>query len=100
MLSVHRWLIAVVLAFGWAGGGAARSDQVKLDVSPSYDVLQAGQKQTTWIRVGVTGFALPSESQRASVNDSQPPISIPSMIVEPVVRMNSTWSRRMPLSST
>jgi Ca-activated chloride channel family protein len=68
MLSVHRWSIAIVLAFTWAGGGAARAEQVKLDVSPSYDVLQAGQKQTTWIRVGVTGFALPSASQRAAVN--------------------------------
>jgi Ca-activated chloride channel family protein len=68
MSSVKGWWVAVVLVAASIGGGPARAEQVKLDVSPSYDVLKAGAKQTAWIRVGVTGFAMRVESKRAPVN--------------------------------
>lgn len=68
MLCVHRGLLAVVLFLAWMSGDSARSEQVKLDVSPSYGVLKAGEKQTMWLRVGVTGFALQAEAKRAPVN--------------------------------
>jgi Ca-activated chloride channel family protein len=57
--------LSVVL---WGVGEAGRADQVKLDVAPSYKTLKAGEKQTTWLRVGVTGFCMESKSQRAPVN--------------------------------
>ena len=70
MSRVHRWLLAVILSSAWLTSDAARSEQMKLDVSPSYDVLKAGEKQTTWIRIGVTGFELKNKSKRAPVNVS------------------------------
>lgn len=45
-----------------------QADQIELDVSPGYHVLQAGKKQTTWIRVGVTGFEMQAEKGRPPVN--------------------------------
>lgn len=42
--------------------------QVKLDVAPVRSVLKAGEKQTTWIRVGLDGFELTSDAPRPSAN--------------------------------
>ena len=42
--------------------------QVKLDVSPVHSVLKAGDKQTTWIRVGLRGFKLEGDHTRSGVN--------------------------------
>ena len=70
MSRVHRWLLGVLLASAWLISDVARSEQMKLDVSPSYNVLKAGEKQTTWIRIGVTGFELKNKSKRAPVNVS------------------------------
>ncbi|MCP4174075.1 MAG: VWA domain-containing protein [Fuerstiella sp.] len=50
------------------GGALADTHQVRLDVSPVYSVLKSGQKQTTWIRVGLAGFKLESDRRRAGVN--------------------------------
>ncbi len=50
---------------------ATRADegQLKLDVSPVYSKLKADEKQTTWLRVGLTGFRLDKEKhKRPGVN--------------------------------
>lgn len=50
---------------------ATRADEgrLKLDVSPVYSKLIAAEKQTTWVRVGLTGFRLDQEKQpRPGVN--------------------------------
>ena len=44
------------------------SNQVKLDVTPLKSILKAGEKQTTWLRVGLEGFRIESEKKRAPVN--------------------------------
>lgn len=44
------------------------SNQVKLDVSPVRSTLKAGEKQTTWLRVGLEGFKIESDKKRAPVN--------------------------------
>ena len=60
---------AVMTLMCLLGGGAlADTHQVRLDVSPVYSVLKSGQKQTTWIRVGLAGFKLESDRRRAGVN--------------------------------
>ncbi len=42
----------------------ADDGQLKLDVSPVYSKLIAAEKQTTWVRVGLTGFRLDQEKQK------------------------------------
>ncbi len=48
--------------------GTVQAEQVTLDVSPAYKVLKSGKKQTTWLRVGVTGFEMKTDKERAPVN--------------------------------
>lgn len=48
--------------------GTAAADQLKLDVSPVNSILKAGEKQSTWIRVGLEGFKLDTEKKRPGVN--------------------------------
>ena len=47
---------------------AARADQVKLNVALAKPFLLAGQKQTTYLKVGLTGFALQDKEERTPVN--------------------------------
>jgi Ca-activated chloride channel homolog len=42
--------------------------RMSLEVSPVHGLLKAGEKQSTWIRVGVTGFERPSEGKRSPIN--------------------------------
>jgi Ca-activated chloride channel homolog len=51
-----------------SGAALADTHQVRLDVSPVYGVLKSGEKQTTWIRVGLAGFKLETDNKRAGVN--------------------------------
>ena len=51
-----------------AGSAQAASDQLTLDVSCSNKLLKAGEKQNTWIRVGLQGFKLESDKKRPAVN--------------------------------
>lgn len=46
----------------------ANAYKVKLDTALGSSVLLAGKKQTTYLKVGLTGFALERESDRAPVN--------------------------------
>lgn len=49
---------------------AASDDGLKLTLNarPAYSVLKADEKQTAWMRVGLTGFHLKPEGQRAPIN--------------------------------
>lgn len=66
-LSVVVALIAV-LVVGSTIPDAARAAQAKLEAAMAYPTLLAGQKQTTYVKVGLTGFKLESVGQRAPVN--------------------------------
>lgn len=68
-MRAFTWLLATLSVCGvvFERVGAA-SDQVKLDVTPVRNVLKGGEKQNTWIRVGVEGFKLESVKQRPPVN--------------------------------
>ncbi len=47
---------------------AALANQVQLNVSMANPTLLAQQKQTTYVKVGLTGFKMDGKSQRAPVN--------------------------------
>lgn len=42
--------------------------KLTLNARPAYSVLKAGEKQTAWMRVGLTGFHLKPEGERAPIN--------------------------------
>ena len=48
--------------------GPIKADQVQLDVSMSQSTLLANKKQTTYLKVGLTGFALAQQKERPPVN--------------------------------
>ncbi len=48
-----------------ASASAQAADQLTLDVSPVSTVLKSGEKQSLWLRVGVTGFELERKTERA-----------------------------------
>ena len=55
--------------FARATSEPVRTDEkVALDVALADPVMLAGKKQTTYIKVGLTGFALPNKEARADVN--------------------------------
>lgn len=60
--------LAVMLLAGSVSQVEAGRQQLTLDVSPVNNVLEAGKKQSVWIRVGVQGFRLESEQKRPGVN--------------------------------
>ncbi|MFY9256892.1 MAG: VWA domain-containing protein [Fuerstiella sp.] len=69
MKSIVLKSLCVLTLLSVAGGSAtAASEQLKLDVSPSSNLLKAGEKQNTWIRVGLQGFKLESDKKRPGVN--------------------------------
>ena len=68
-MNAMKLLTWVVMGCVIAGGSPALfAAQVKLDVAPVRSVLKAGEKQTTWIRVGLDGFELTSDAPRPSAN--------------------------------
>ncbi len=46
----------------------ADHQRLLLDAKPAYSILKAGEKQTAWMRVGLTGFKLVSKEERAPLN--------------------------------
>jgi Ca-activated chloride channel family protein len=48
--------------------GAADAKQVQLEVSLADPVMLADQKQTTFLKIGLTGFELPNSEARAPIN--------------------------------
>lgn len=61
-------VITLCLIGSLFAGAAVRADQVRLSVDPVRSVLPAAEKKTTWIRVGLDGFNLTSDTPRPSVN--------------------------------
>lgn len=59
---------AALLLVPLATAGPARADQVKLNVALGHPVLRADTKQLTYLKVGLTGFRLERETDRAPVN--------------------------------
>jgi Ca-activated chloride channel family protein len=49
-------------------GSIARADQVQLNAALAHPVLKAGEKQTTYLKVSLTGFKFQKEGQRTPVN--------------------------------
>ena len=59
---------AVLLAVTMGAPAWLAAAQVKLDVSMAQPTLLAGKKQTTFVKVGLTGFKMSSEGKRTPVN--------------------------------
>jgi len=59
---------AVIVLLAACLPGAANADQVKLNVAMAQPVLKADRKQTTFVKVGLTGFSLKSKQERTPVN--------------------------------
>ncbi len=64
--SLGRRLLAAALLITLAASASA--DQVNLNVELAKPVLKAGLKQTTYLKVGLTGFELAGASKRPPVN--------------------------------
>jgi Ca-activated chloride channel family protein len=63
---VLRFLAGLSVLAATAAG--ARADQLKLDVAAGHPVLKAGEKRTTYLRVGLTGFRFARDADRAPAN--------------------------------
>ncbi len=66
---VSASLTLLVLATSLGGSGALAS-QVNLDVSMANPKLLAEKKQTTFMKVGLTGFKMNGNAERSPVNVS------------------------------
>lgn len=42
--------------------------RLTLDAKPAYSILKSGEKQTAWMRVGLTGFKMTSKEERPPLN--------------------------------
>lgn len=67
--SVKLWCVVVMLAV-MAVPSWLSAAQVKLDVSMAQPTLLAEKKQTTFVKVGLTGFKMSPKGDRAPVNVS------------------------------
>lgn len=69
---IKQAILAVAVLASLVGISEARApkptEQLKLSVLPTYDILKAGEKQSVWVRVGVTGFELKNKEERVPVN--------------------------------
>ena len=59
---------AIKAVFVLLWGVSAHADQIKLDVALSHPVLKADQKQTTYLKVSLTGFRFKQQTERPAVN--------------------------------
>ena len=62
-----RWRVAALAALLLAGR-VGNADQVKLNVALGHRLLKADRRQTTYLKVGLTGFTLESGRERTPVN--------------------------------
>ncbi len=67
LMSVER-LGAAALVLGLVFAPSAQAKQVQLEVSMPNPVLLANKKQTTYLKVGMTGFEMANERSRPPVN--------------------------------
>ena len=68
MIRFTRNYPAALLIAATLLSATSHASQVELDVTPSYGWLKSDQKQTTWVRIGLTGFAREVQQQRPPVN--------------------------------
>jgi len=61
-------LLTGIIAGVLVMNSAAFARQIKLDVSLSNPVLIAGKKQTTYLKIGLTGFEMKGDAQRTPAN--------------------------------
>jgi Ca-activated chloride channel family protein len=64
----HIFVVSLGVALGISLASGAEAKQVALDVSMANPLLLAGKKQTTYLKVGLTGFIIDDVSQRTPVN--------------------------------
>lgn len=60
-----RWLLGTV---GSLVAGAACAATIDFTANLATPVIKAGQAQTAYLKVGLTGFALPAQGERAAAN--------------------------------
>ncbi len=68
MFQTKKSLTALVLGATICFHIEVHAKQVALDVSLANPIMAANQKQTTFLKVGLTGFKLPSAEERVPVN--------------------------------
>ena len=68
MLRISKMCCVVLAAAVTAGPATVNAGKVKLDVSMAQPTLLADKKQTTYVKVGLTGFKLSSKDKRAPIN--------------------------------
>ena len=61
-------LIRITIILAALTFGGAYADQVKMEVNLANPQLEAGKKNTTFLKVGLTGFELDGKGERAPVN--------------------------------
>lgn len=68
MNRLYTFIISMGVVTAISVGPLAEAKQVALDVSMANPLLLAGKKQTTYLKVGLTGFAIENASERTPVN--------------------------------
>ena len=68
MLGISKLCCAVLAAAVVAGPVTVHAGKVKLDVSMAQPTLLADKKQTTYVKVGLTGFKMSSKEKRTPIN--------------------------------
>ncbi|HUU04203.1 MAG TPA: VWA domain-containing protein [Myxococcota bacterium] len=67
-MRTFKTILGATLAVTLLGACGARAGQVRLGFDVSHPILLAGHKQTTYIKIGLTGLTLATEKERAPVN--------------------------------
>lgn len=62
------WIWALGMGATLVGVNGGWSEQVRLDMSLAHPTLNASEKMTTYLKVGLTGFELESDRERPPVN--------------------------------
>ena len=68
MFGISKLCCAVLAAAAMAAPATVSAAQVKLDVSMAQPTLLADKKQTTYVKVGLTGFKMSSKAKRTPIN--------------------------------
>src|SRR5262245_66477537 len=68
MRTITRSCFAAVAILAMLLPGAARADQVKVNVALGKPYLLADQKQTTYLKVSLTGYPVDDRERRTPVN--------------------------------
>ena len=68
MSGISKLSCAVLAAAIAVGPAAVNAAQVKLDLSMAQPTLLANKKQTTYVKVGLTGFKMSNKAKRTPIN--------------------------------